>query len=86
MLKHGIDDKAIQDKLAVIIQETKISSINLETIKKCWDVRIKYKYSYWDSLILASAIENHCTVIYSEDMQHNQIIDNSVRIVNPFID
>jgi predicted nucleic acid-binding protein len=86
MLKHGIDDKAIQDKLAVIIQETKISSINLETIKKCWDVRIKYKYSYWDSLILASAIENHCAVIYSEDMQHNQIIDNSVRIVNPFID
>jgi len=30
MLKHGIDDKAIQDKLAVIIQETKISSINLD--------------------------------------------------------
>lgn len=85
MLKHDIDDKAIQDKIAAIIKETNISFVNLETIKKCWDIRIRYKYSYWDSLILASAIENHCDVLYSEDMQKNQIIDNSIKIINPFI-
>ncbi len=85
MLKHGINDKVIQDKIALIIKETKISFINLETIKKCWDIRIKYQYSYWDSLILASAIENHCDFLYSEDMQHNQIIQNSIKIINPFI-
>jgi predicted nucleic acid-binding protein len=86
MLRHGIDDKAIQDKLTVIIQETKIAIINLETISKCWDMRLNYKYSYWDSLILASAFENNCAVVYSEDMQHNQLIENSLRIINPFLD
>lgn len=85
MLKHGIEDKAIQDKIAAIIQATKISFINIETIKKCWDIRIKYKYSYWDSLILASAIENRCDVLYSEDLQQNQVIENSIKIINPFI-
>jgi len=44
----------------------------------------KYKYSYWDSLIIASALENGCTSLYSEDMQHGQIINNRLKISNPF--
>ncbi|MCX5842573.1 MAG: PIN domain-containing protein [Deltaproteobacteria bacterium] len=85
MLRHGIDEKEIQDKLSVIIRETKLSVIRLKTVKRCWDMRQKYKYSYWDCLILASALENDCAVVYSEDMQHNQIIGQSLRIINPFI-
>lgn len=85
MLRHGVDEKAIQEKLAVIIKETKLSVIRLKTIKQCWAMRLKYKYSYWDCLILASALENDCTVLYSEDMQHNQVIEQSLRIINPFI-
>jgi predicted nucleic acid-binding protein len=85
MLRHGIDEKEIQDKLSVIIRETKLSVIRLKTVKRCWDMRQKYKYSYWDCLILASALENDCAFVYSEDMQHNQIIGQSLRIINPFI-
>ncbi|MBI4618784.1 MAG: PIN domain-containing protein [Desulfobacterales bacterium] len=85
MLRHGVDEKAIQEKLAVIIKEIKLSVIRLKTIKQCWAMRLKYKYSYWDCLILASALENDCTVLYSEDMQHNQVIEQSLRIINPFI-
>ncbi len=75
MLRHGIDEGAIQDKLSVIIRETKLAIIRLNTIKRCWDMRVKYNYSYWDCLILASALENDCAVVYSEDMQHNQNIE-----------
>ncbi len=45
----------------------------------------KYKYSYWDSLIAASALENGCSVLFTEDMQHGQVINNRLRIVNPFL-
>lgn len=34
-----------------------------------------YKYSFWDSMMLASALNYNCELIYSEDMQHNQIIE-----------
>jgi len=44
----------------------------------------KYKYQYYDSLIIATAIENGCSILYSEDMQHNQNIENKLVIVNPF--
>jgi predicted nucleic acid-binding protein len=49
------------------------------------ELRQKYNISYWDSLIISSALENGCTILYSEDMQHNQIIENQLKIVNPFM-
>ena len=48
------------------------------------DIRLKYKYSYYDSLIIAAALESKCTILYSEDMQHHQIIENKLQIINPF--
>lgn len=40
-------------------------------------------YAVYDSLIIAAARQADCDVLYSEDMQHNQLI-GSLRIVNPF--
>lgn len=39
--------------------------------------------SHWDGLILASANECGCEVVYSEDLNDEQIY-NGVRVVNPF--
>jgi predicted nucleic acid-binding protein len=84
MLRHEIEEKDIQEKIEVIIRETRLSIIRLKTIKRCWELRVKYKYSYWDCLIMASALENQCAVLYSEDMQHQQQIEQSLTIINPF--
>jgi predicted nucleic acid-binding protein len=43
------------------------------------------RYTYWDSLILATALLANCTIGYSEDMQHNQLVESQLRIVNPFV-
>jgi predicted nucleic acid-binding protein len=48
-------------------------------------LRIKYSISYYDSIIVSAALENNCTVLYSEDMQHEQIVENSLIIMNPFV-
>ena len=54
-------------------------------IEKALDIMELYKYSYWDSLMLSAALDSNCSIIYSEDMQHGQIIDNRLKIINPFI-
>ena len=41
------------------------------------------QFSYWDSLILAIAIDTGCTVLYSEDLNSGQEIEG-LKIVNPF--
>lgn len=43
-----------------------------------------YRYSYYDSLIIAAALEQSCTILYSEDMQNEQIIEHHTLILNPF--
>lgn len=45
----------------------------------------RYGYSFYDSLILSSAISLKCKIVYSEDMQNGQLIDDFLVIKNPFI-
>jgi predicted nucleic acid-binding protein len=59
--------------------------VDISTIKLCWKVRRKYSYSYWDSLIIATALENNCSILYTEDMQDGQLIEDKLRIGNPFV-
>ena len=43
----------------------------------------RFRLAWHDSLIVASAIEGQCDILYSEDFQHGQKIE-SVSISNPF--
>jgi predicted nucleic acid-binding protein len=44
----------------------------------------RFRLAWYDSLIVASAIEGKCDTLYSEDFQDGQQI-GSVKIANPFI-
>jgi predicted nucleic acid-binding protein len=48
-------------------------------------IKTKYKYSYYDRLILTSAILLGCSKIYTEDLNTGQKLEG-LKIVNPFID
>lgn len=65
-----------QDFEVLPISETLVSQALL--IKQCLN------YSYWDSLIVATALASGVSTLYSEDMHHNQTIDGQLTIVNPF--
>ena len=69
---------------AYLMDNFEIVTITKSTIETAFSISIKYEYSFWDSLILSSAIESGCNIIYSEDMQHGQIIEDRLTIVNPF--
>jgi predicted nucleic acid-binding protein len=46
----------------------------------------RYQYKFYDALIVASALEARCTILYSEDMQDGHVIDGRLTIRNPFLD
>jgi predicted nucleic acid-binding protein len=48
------------------------------------DIKGRYRFSFYDSLIIAAALEAGCKTLFSEDMQHGQIIE-TLTIQNPFI-
>lgn len=47
------------------------------------DVQERYGFGFYDSLIVAAAIDAGCRRLYSEDLQHGQRIDG-LTIENPF--
>lgn len=85
LTKNGIEATVIKKYIYDTASKSNIVVITFETIKLCIEIRERYGFSYWDSLVLATAIENECNVVYSEDMKHDQIIYGSVKIVNPFL-
>jgi predicted nucleic acid-binding protein len=42
-------------------------------------------FAFYDSLIIASALEAGCSILLSEDMQNGRIIDGRLTIRNPFV-
>lgn len=85
LLKHNVPEKYILDKLNTIINNSTVLVITVVTIKRSWELRKRYGFSLWDALIIASALDNKCSKLYTEDLQHNQLIENQLRILNPFI-
>ena len=55
-----------------------------ELYKSALDIRERFKFSFYDSLIIAAAIESNCKILYSEDLQHNQKIYD-LTILNPYL-
>ena len=55
-----------------------------KTVFKACNIAEVYRFSFYDSLIIAAALEADCQVLYSEDMHHNQLIEGTLKIINPF--
>ena len=49
------------------------------------EIREHYNISYYDSLIVSAGLQAGATVLYSEDMQHQLKINDTLTIVNPFV-
>lgn len=48
-------------------------------------LRQRYALSFWDSIIVASALSAGVSVLYSEDMQHGLTVEEELQICNPFL-
>jgi predicted nucleic acid-binding protein len=49
-----------------------------------FNIMNNYDFQLFDSIIVASALESRCSILYSEDMNDGQLIDKQLKIVNPF--
>jgi predicted nucleic acid-binding protein len=58
--------------------------VTTDTHREALAIAERYGYRIDDALIVASALEGSCTILYSEDMQDGQVIDGRLTIRNPF--
>ena len=82
--KFKLSTNEVEDVVLELDSVLDVVSFDISTQIKALKLKEKYQFQYFDALIVATALENKCKVLYSEDMQHELIVENRLQIVNPF--
>ena len=84
-LRSSIPKRQLIAEAADLFRHCLIASLEQSTLDLAKVLIEKYDFQIFDSIIIASALEAGCNTLYSEDMQHNQLIEGKLKIVNPFL-
>jgi len=82
--KYKVINSEIKEFIGRITIYCDVKLVSEKIIYNAIDLNNKYGYSYYDCLMLASALESGCKILFSEDMSDGQIVDGSLKIVNPY--
>ncbi len=81
--KAKVTENQIRKTIQEFYEGCIVIEIHYDTIITASDLRMNYSLSYWDSIVVASALFSGADILYSEDMQDGLIIAEQLTIINP---
>jgi len=82
--KAALPETTIRQLVTAFYEKYAVTDIDRSTLLMASELREKYSLSFWDSMIVASALRSGCEVLYTEDMQDGLEVEGRLTIVNPF--
>ena len=82
--KSLLAHEEVQSVLDQFLRAYEVVPVEGESIRRALDLQRRYRFSWWDSVVLASALQFNCSLIYTEDLKHDQVIEGRLLIRNPF--
>jgi predicted nucleic acid-binding protein len=88
---HSLSRKGIRSKdeartiINDLVETFTVVDITTSIASHAMDISIRYGFTYWDSLIIATALEHTCSNLFSEDLQNMQLLEKRLTIVNPLL-
>ncbi len=82
--KESANEKEIRRVLDEFYSQYLVLEILQSDIQTASELRDEYRFSYWDSLIVATALRANADILYSEDMQDGLVVRDTLTIRNPF--
>ena len=83
--KQLVTEPFIQRLIDELYTDYPVLEILREDIQNASLLRESYRFSYWDSLIVATALRSNSEILYSEDMQDGLVVRDQLLIRNPFV-
>ena len=83
--KLGMSWMEIREVLETVRAVCHVESVSLETHDRGITLSERYGFAIYDSMILASALLADCNILFTEDLQDGQIIDDELTVRNPFM-
>lgn len=74
----------LMKKCAQLMQYCTIIPVNQSILEQSVRLIEKYDFQIFDSIILSAALAADCHILYSEDMQHGLLVNDQLKIINPF--
>ena len=82
--KFKLNIKDIINVVKDLEKEFIILDFDIQTQLNALKLKQNYNLQFYDALIVSTALENSCTILYSEDMQDKLVIEKKLKIINPF--
>lgn len=82
--KAGWAPAEVARELPILIGLMRVVDVGMPHVREAWRIAERYGYGHFDSLIIASALAAGCQTLWTEDLQHGQIIDGALTLRNPF--
>ena len=82
--KANLREDEISGIIASFYNRYDVVEFSRDILLKASTLRCGYNFSYWDSLIVSSALHIGARLLYSEDMHNGLVVDKSLKIINPF--
>lgn len=82
--KLGFEIQDIREILLRWLRDSRLHPLAPSTLLSALEIAARYGFSHYDSLIIAAALESNCTMLYSEDLQDGQVIEQRLTVANPF--
>jgi predicted nucleic acid-binding protein len=84
LLKNGFTEIKILEIIDYVIKSCTVLESSKEIILIASSIRERFSISFWDSILVGSALFAKCDTLVSEDMQDGLMIDNKLLIKNIF--
>jgi len=81
--KAQFDEPRLRQLINSFYNRYNVGLIDTDTLLKSSELREKLQLSYWDSLIVSSALLGGAEILYTEDMSDGMVIEGSLTIINP---
>jgi len=82
--KAAFSEARIQELTASFYLRHRVIAPGEETMRTASRVLARYQLAFWDSLMMAAALEGGATIFFSEDMHDGLVVGSRLRLSNPF--
>nr|WP_201280462.1 hypothetical protein [Hassalia byssoidea] len=73
--KAAFTEKQIGQVIQSFCNRVMVVEVNRDILMSASSLRTRYGFSFWDNLIVKSALSVNANILYSEDMQDNLVIE-----------
>lgn len=80
----GLSFGEVREVLGAVRSLCDTQPLTVDHHDKATEIAERYGFAFYDSVIVASALLAGCKILYAEDLQHKQVIDRQLTVINPF--